>query len=124
MRAGGRKALLAVAFVITVTAALAAFGLIPKLREQRKIRCLVNLRQIDSAIINVAIERGYHRGYVIRTEQFAWCLMGDQIPACPSGGRYAIPPVGGHTLCSYHGDLLAQDGWLKLPSLLDGKPLK
>ena len=88
------------------------------------MRCLTNVRQIDSAIINVALERKYHRGQRIPTEQFTWCRREDRIPICPAGGRYAIPPVGGHTLCSFQGDLLAQDGWLKGPSLLDGKPLE
>ena len=124
MRATVRKVWLGAAVVMAVLAAVAVFAFFPRLREQRKIRCLVNLRQIDSAIINIAVERGYKRGHIIRAEQFAWCLMGDRIPACPYGGRYAIPPVGGHTLCSYHGDLLALDGWLKGPSFLDGKPLK
>src|SRR5437867_9578757 len=110
-----RKTLSGIAVVIVLTATVAVFALIPRLREQRRIGCLNNLRQIDSAIINMAIQGGYQRGAVLPPEKFAWCLIDARIPLCPSGGRYAIPPVGGHTVCSYHGDLLAQDGWLKLP---------
>src|SRR5678810_845834 len=46
----------------TVIVALAAFVLVARGREQRRVGCLNNLRQIDSAIINVALERKYHRG--------------------------------------------------------------
>jgi len=119
-----RKIWLASCAAFTVVAVLATFALVGRAREQRRVGCLANLRQIDSAIINVALERKYHRGQRIPPEQFTWCLREDRIPICPAGGRYAIPPVGGHTVCSYHGDLLAEDGWLKGPSLLDGNPLE
>ena len=100
---------------VLILLAAAAFGLTSRVRQRRRMACLNNLRQIDGAIINVALERKYYRGDIIPEKQWTWCLKEDRIPACPSGGHYIIPAVGGSPACSYHGDPFAPGGELYGP---------
>jgi hypothetical protein len=99
--------------MILLAVAVAVFGF--KQRERQRMKCLNNLRQIDSVIINLAIENRYYRGDAIPVKQIAECLVGNRIPDCPAGGHYTIPPVGGHPVCSHHGDVFAQEGLLNGP---------
>jgi hypothetical protein len=104
------------AAVILVAAAV-VFVLFPRFRERRRMECLNNLRQIHSAVINLAYERGYFRGDVVPEKQIAEVTGpdGKHIAVCPSGGHYVIPPVGGHPVCSFHGDPFAPGGELSAP---------
>ena len=113
MTLNARKGLLLITALVVVAAAI--FAVIPRLRDRRRMECLNNLRQIDGAIINVALERKYYRGDTIPEQQWTWCLRDGRIPLCPSGGHYIIPAVGGRPACSYHGDPFAPGGELYGP---------
>jgi len=111
-----RKKWLGVIF-LTVAIVVLAFSesFNPALRSRRRNQCLNNLKIIHSTVISAALEGSYYRGDVVPLKQIAGYLKENQIPVCLSGGRYTIPPVGGHPACSYHGDVLKQEGLLKEP---------
>ncbi len=60
--------------------------------------CINNLRQIDGAMQEFAIENGKHVGDVVNypTDLTPYLKMNalNQIPACPAGGTYQLSPVG------------------------------
>lgn len=87
----------------------------PWVRGNRRNGCLNNLKIIHSVVISVALESRYYRGDAIPTNRLAGYLKDNRIPVCPSGGRYTIPLVGGHSVCSHHGDIFDQEGLLKGP---------
>ena len=105
-----------VVFAAGVTATYLSQSVSRNLRQKQRIECLNNLQQIESAVRATALEAGYPTGSIIPTERLAECLKDGEIPKCPSGGSYTIPPVGGHPTCSDHGDLLLHEG------KLDGGP--
>ena len=109
-----------IAGMFLLFAAIMLFGfsesLNPWLRGKRRRECLNNLKILHSVVISVALENRYHRGDAIPTNRLVGYLKDNRLPVCPSGGSYTIPPVGGHSVCSSHGDIFAQEG------LLDGPP--
>ena len=60
--------------------------------------CINNMRQIDGAMQQFAIENGKTVGYVINfpTDLTPYIKLNaaNQIPTCPAGGTYLIRPVG------------------------------
>ena len=71
--------------------------------------CCDNLAQIDGSAESMALAENYDRGTLVPISRIAMFLRGNQLPVCPAGGYYTVPPVGGGTpTCSYHGDLLAE----------------
>jgi hypothetical protein len=60
-----------------------------------RITCINNLRQIDGAIEQWALENKHCEGEpVIETEAVAYIKNG-LLPTCPEGGRYLFGKVGG-----------------------------
>jgi hypothetical protein len=102
------------AALILLAVAAAGFG-VSRVRHRHRMECMNNLRQIDGAIISVALERRYYRGDTIPEAQWTWSLKNGRIPACPSGGHYLIPHVGGYPACSFHGGPFAPGGELYGP---------
>lgn len=120
------KRIVVVSILVIVAGALAISTWSPsrnrRIRQERSIECLNNLQQIDSAIIATAFEGGYRRGDSIPTSRIVACLKDGKMPSCPSGGNYVVPALGGHPTCSYHGDLLAEEGILsaEIPAVPTG----
>lgn len=60
--------------------------------------CINNLRQIDTAAQQVAIELNKHVGdtisYPTDITPFIKLNANNQIPPCPAGGNYVVNPVG------------------------------
>jgi prepilin-type N-terminal cleavage/methylation domain-containing protein len=60
--------------------------------------CINNLRQIDGAMQQFAIENGKHVGDVVNypadLTPYLKMNSANQIPACPAGGNYLLSPVG------------------------------
>jgi prepilin-type N-terminal cleavage/methylation domain-containing protein len=60
--------------------------------------CINNLRQIDGAMQEFAIETGKHVGDVVNypTDLTPYLKMNsaNQIPGCPAGGNYQLSPIG------------------------------
>lgn len=60
--------------------------------------CINNLRQLDGAIQQFAIENGKKVGdpvsYPADLTPYIKMNSGNSIPACPAGGTYSVAPVG------------------------------
>lgn len=65
--------------------------------------CRNNLRQINGAIEQFALENRRKTGDTAPAEQIALYLKENEIPQCPSGGIYTIPRVGDLPTCSIQG---------------------
>src|SRR5580700_5420837 len=79
--------------------------------------CINNLRQIDGAMQQFAIETGKHVGDIINypTDLTPYLKMNsaNQIPACPAGGNYLLSPVGNEpsVLCSLGNTVTPAHTW-------------
>jgi hypothetical protein len=65
--------------------------------------CINNLRQIDAAKSEWALEKGKTNGTVATENDIKPYIMLNQygrIPPCPSGGKYTIGKVGDKPTCS------------------------
>jgi prepilin-type N-terminal cleavage/methylation domain-containing protein len=79
--------------------------------------CINNLRQIDGAMQQFAIENGKHVGDIINypTDLTPYLKMnsGNSIPACPAGGSYTLSPVGNEpsVVCSLGSTVSPPHAW-------------
>jgi hypothetical protein len=62
--------------------------------------CINNLRQIDGAKEQWALEQRKAAGTLVATTDIAPYLRGNAIPVCPAGGVYTLNPVGTAPLCT------------------------
>lgn len=66
--------------------------------------CIANMRQIQIAKEQAALEHDFHKGDSIPKEQVSKYLSsGFEGLTCPKGGHYTINPVGEDPECSVHG---------------------
>jgi hypothetical protein len=82
----------------------------PVVRELRVARatssanvCLNNLRQIDAAVDEWALENKKHAGDPVTFEDIKPYIKlnsREEIPGCPEGGKYSITVVGAPPICS------------------------
>jgi outer membrane lipoprotein-sorting protein len=70
--------------------------------EQRNA-CINNLRQIDAAKNEFALEKGKTNGAAVTEADITPYLPGGKLPTCPSGGTYTIGKVGENPTCSIPG---------------------
>jgi hypothetical protein len=70
--------------------------------------CMTNLRQIDAAKNEWALETGKAAGVVPTEQDLLPYLTGGVFPVCPSGGVYSIGAIGTPPSCSIHGPLITQ----------------
>jgi hypothetical protein len=70
--------------------------------------CVNNLRQLDGAKQQWALENGQTAQATPTTEQVAAYLRGGAFPVCPAGGQYALNAVGTAPTCSIQGHALQQ----------------
>lgn len=70
--------------------------------------CMNNMRQIDAAKNEWALENGKPVGSVPTEQDLSPYLTGGVFPVCPSGGVYTIGAIGTPPSCSIHGPLQAQ----------------
>ncbi len=70
--------------------------------------CMNNLRQIDAAKNEWALENGKPTGSVPTEQDILPFITGGVFPVCPSGGVYTIGAIGTPPSCSVHGPLPAQ----------------
>ena len=74
--------------------------------SQRNV-CINNLRQIDAAKNEFALEKGKANGTVVTEDDIAPYIKGaENLPTCPSGGKYTIGKVGETPTCSIPGHAL------------------
>jgi len=87
--------------VVAIIGILAAIG-IPSFLHARTVSqanaCINNLRQIESAVQQVAIEKGLHVGDTVNypLDITAYIKLNNEgsIPPCPAGGEYSLQTVG------------------------------
>lgn len=65
--------------------------------------CINNLRQIDGAKDQWAIENRRVAGDLVTKEGVAAYIKGNQIPQCPAGGKYLLNRVGQNPTCTIGG---------------------
>jgi outer membrane lipoprotein-sorting protein/DNA-directed RNA polymerase subunit RPC12/RpoP len=68
--------------------------------------CINNLRQIDAAKNEFALEKGKKNGDDVAEADITTYLKGGILPTCPSGGTYTIGKVGDKPTCSIPGHAL------------------
>lgn len=73
--------------------------------SQRNV-CINNLRQIDAAKNQFALEKGKANGDTVTEADITPYLVGGKMPVCPSGGTYTIGKVGEKPTCSTAGHFL------------------
>lgn len=66
---------------------------------QRKT-CILNLRAIDAAKEQFAIEKRKLQGATVRASDITPYMRGNQMPVCKGGGTYSIQRVGRDPRCS------------------------
>ena len=64
--------------------------------------CINNLRQIDGAKDQWAIEKGHKVGETAVASEVVEYIKGG-MPVCPDGGYYALHPIGENPTCSIGG---------------------
>ena len=93
-------------------AALAArYGLDPSLppeQLQQAVGCINNLRQIDAAKQQWALENKKPRGALLTAADIAPYLPNNTLPTCPAGGVYTLNPVGFAPICNIAGHTLSK----------------
>jgi hypothetical protein len=68
--------------------------------------CINNLRQIEGAKQQFALEAQKPAGTLVSTEDLAPYLPNKAMPACPAGGVYTLNPVGLNPICNIPGHVL------------------
>ncbi len=68
--------------------------------------CINNLRQIEGAKQQWALENGKPKGAIFIAADLFPYLRTNTLPACPAGGIYTLNPVGIAALCSIPGHVL------------------
>ena len=68
--------------------------------------CINNLRQIDAAKNQFALENKKTNGDLVTEADIKAYLPGGVLPKCPAGGKYTIGKVGENPTCSIDGHVL------------------
>src|SRR5271154_2907575 len=95
--------LVEIMIVVAVPGMLAAIA-IPNFVKARATSqqnaCINNLRQIDAAKNQWALEKGKTNGDMPTADDIKVYLMHNRLPVCPAGGTYIIGAVGEPPTCS------------------------
>ncbi len=99
--------LVEIMIVVAIIGLLAAIA-IPNFVKARTTSqcnaCINNLRQIDAAANQLALEKGMTTGQAITypTDLLPYIKLNSNgsIPPCPAGGTYADPTVGSNPTCT------------------------
>jgi len=96
--------LVEIMIVVAIIGLLAAIA-IPNLVKARSISrmnsCGNNLRLLDHAVEQAALEENLTTGGT--TTRHLEYIKGGALPTCPSGGAYTVGAVGANSSCSTHG---------------------
>lgn len=76
-----------------------------QLRDQQNA-CINNLRQIDGAKQQFALEAQKQRGALVSTEDLAPYFPNKAMPTCPGGGVYTLNQIGLGPICNIPGHVL------------------
>lgn len=90
--------------IIGLLAAIAIPNFVTARQSAHAKACINNLRQIDAAANQFALERGRSTGDVINypTDLLPYIKLNSagSIPPCPAGGTYTLANVGTNPVCS------------------------
>lgn len=90
--------ILIVCAIIGILAAIAIPNFMRSRSDSQATVCINNLRQVDSAAQQFAIEAGKSAGTTLNfpTDLTPYIKLnaGSSIPTCPAGGNYVLAPVG------------------------------
>lgn len=95
-----------VVFVGGMLAAIAVPSFVKAKETSERNFCINNLRMIDAAKEQRAMESAMDYGTEVAPEQLTDYLRGGAMPACPKGGTYTINPIGTDPECSEPGHAL------------------
>jgi hypothetical protein len=68
--------------------------------------CINNLRQIDAAKEQWALEAGKKNGDEASIPGISQYIKGNKLPVCPQGGTYKVNAIGANPECSFPGHQL------------------
>lgn len=71
--------------------------------QQQQMACINNLRMIDGAMQQWALENKRAQGSPVGSADILPYLRGNALPACPAGGAYTIVSVGVPPICNHAG---------------------
>jgi len=99
------KAILAVSVVplMGMMAAIAVPNFVKARTTAQKNACIANLKQIDGATQQWALENRKSKDSPVRPEDIAQYLRNRTLPKCPQGGVYTLTTVGEDPKCSVPG---------------------
>jgi hypothetical protein len=87
----------------------ARYGVAPQTPEQQQASvCINNLRLIDGAKQQWALEKQKPAGALLTAADLAPYLKTNTLPTCPAGGVYTLNPVGFSPLCNIPGHALGK----------------
>lgn len=86
--------------IIGLLAAIAIPNFVKARATAQKNSCINNLRQIDGAKEQWALEKRVSTGANIVEDEVNEYLKGEQEPICPAGGDYTYNVVGTNPTCS------------------------
>ena len=101
-----RKAFLLLLFALLISALGIIFTRPTRRRDPMPVSCVNNLRQIDGAKEQWALEKKKIPGDDVNRSEMAVYIKGATIPACPKGGEYKIGKIGEKVSCSIPGHTL------------------
>jgi len=115
----GPSALVKAKGIVIILCATVAIGALCSRLLQRKVlddntatsACMLRLGAIASAKATATRDMRLHLGALVSTQIVAGYLLGGW-PKCPSGGTYAVNPIGKDPTCSIPGHSLAQESHL------------
>lgn len=87
-------------FVTMIVVAIALPSLVPARTHAQKNACIANLRQIDGAKEQWALENKKTKGEPADDDQINAYLKNSARPVCPQGGVYSYNPLGMNPTCS------------------------
>ena len=90
--------------IIGLLAAIAIPSFVKARTQAQQNACINNLRQIDAAKEQWALNEGVNTGAVTETEVNAYIKDGE--PECPAGGSYSYNVLGTDPTCSVSGHAL------------------
>jgi len=90
--------------IIGLLAAIAIPNFVKARATSQANACINNLRQIDAAANQFALEKGKTTGSAITLSidltPYIKLNSSNSLPPCPAGGTYAIPTVGTNPTCT------------------------
>ena len=86
--------------IIGLLAALAVPSFMKARQNSQKNSCIENLRQVDGAKEECAMEMKMNQGDTVTTTDLLPYLKDARFPSCPGGGTYTLNAIGTVVACS------------------------